>query len=79
MPKLKTKRGAAKRFRMTAGGIKFTPCNHNHILTKKNSKRKARLAKMSLVHDSDEKNVARLLVKNRPARKRRATTTKVEG
>lgn len=62
--KLKSKRSAMKRFRVTAGGIKRSCNNHNHILTKKNSKRKARLAKTYLVHESDEKNVARLLLAN---------------
>jgi len=38
MPKLKTNRGAAKRFRATASGYKFRHKNRNHILTKKNDK-----------------------------------------
>ena len=64
MPKLKSKRSAAKRFRVTAGGIKRSCSNHNHILTKKNSKRKSRLTKNVLVCDSDKKNIARLLLVN---------------
>jgi len=43
MPKLKTKRGAAKRFRKTAKGYKHAQSHHNHILTKKSSKRKRHL------------------------------------
>ena len=40
MPKLKTNRGAAKRFRRTATGYKCAQSHLNHILTKKSSKRK---------------------------------------
>lgn len=66
--KLKTKKGAAKRFIVTAGGIKFNHSNHNHILTKKNSKRKSRLCELATVCASDERNIARLLLVNRPAK-----------
>ena len=38
MPKLKTKSGAAKRFRKTAKGFKHRKANRNHMLTKKGSK-----------------------------------------
>jgi len=42
MPKIKTNRGAAKRFRKTASGrFKRAHAFHNHILTKKDAKRKA--------------------------------------
>ena len=43
MPKLKTHRGAAKRFRRTATGFKRKQTNKNHILTKKAPKRKRQL------------------------------------
>jgi len=44
MPKLKTKSGAAKRFRPRAGGrIKRSSANLRHILTKKSTKRKRNL------------------------------------
>jgi large subunit ribosomal protein L35 len=44
MPKLKTKSGAAKRFKKLAGGrFKRTKANLRHILTKKNTKRKRHL------------------------------------
>ena len=43
MPKLKTNRGAAKRFRRTANGYKHRRAYKNHILTKKASKRKRQL------------------------------------
>ena len=44
MPKLKSHRGAAKRFKLTASGrVKRRCANKNHILTKKSSKRKRHL------------------------------------
>ena len=46
MPKLKTHRGAAKRFRRTATGFKRKQTNKNHILTKKAPKRKRQLRGM---------------------------------
>jgi large subunit ribosomal protein L35 len=60
MPKLKTNRAAAKRFRKSAGGFKRAHSHHNHILTKKSSKRKSHLAHPALVDKSDEKAIARL-------------------
>jgi len=62
MPKLKTNRGAAKRFKLTASGkIKHKKCNHGHILTKKTTKRKRALTKAGYIKRSDMKSVARLL------------------
>ena len=62
MPKLKTNRGAAKRFKKTAsGGFK---CNHSfrrHILTKKSTKRKRQLRGMETVNASDHKAISRML------------------
>lgn len=44
MPKIKTHRGAGKRFRTTASGaVKRRGANRNHILTKKSTKQKRRL------------------------------------
>ena len=44
MPKMKTNRGAAKRFKLTANGkVKHKKSNHGHILTKKTTKRKRAL------------------------------------
>lgn len=63
MPKLKTKRGAAKRFKRTGNGqLKRRSANRNHILTKKAKKRKRHLRKMSLVGKSDFKAIDRLIV-----------------
>jgi len=61
MPKLKTNQGAAKRFKPTAGGYKHAQSHHNHILTKKNSKRKRNLRHTSLVDPSDVRSVVRML------------------
>lgn len=61
MPKLKTNRGAAKRFRKTAGGFKTGHAFKRHILTKKPSKRKRQLGGTVQVHPSDVRGVSRLL------------------
>ena len=64
MPKLKSNRGAAKRFRKTASGrIKRKRAFHSHILTKKDTKRKRRLRASTLVNRSDEKAVRQMLPK----------------
>ncbi len=58
MPKLKTKSGAKKRFKMTGTGkIKRKSAFKNHILTKKETKQKRRLSKTSVVNKADEKNI----------------------
>lgn len=62
MPKLKTNRGAAKRFKKTAsGGFKRGHANHSHILTKKDQKRKRSLRGTGMVDAADIKAVKRLL------------------
>ena len=62
MPKIKTHRGAAKRFKRTAKGL-FT--RHHalarHILTKKTRKRKRKLGKRVVVDASDQRRVRRML------------------
>lgn len=61
MPKLKTNRGAAKRFRVTASGkIKHRKAFRSHILTKKASKRMRQLRKDGYVDDTNVKQVKRL-------------------
>ena len=63
MPKLKTKSGAKKRFKVTGTGkIKHKHAFKNHILTKKETKQKRRLSSMSLVHKSDLRSVKDMLV-----------------
>ncbi|MDP6179684.1 MAG: 50S ribosomal protein L35 [Desulfatiglandales bacterium] len=62
MPKIKTKRGAAKRFKITGSGkIVRNKAFSNHILTKKSTKRKRTLRKSGLVHSTNKNNVSRLI------------------
>jgi len=62
MPKLKTNRGAAKRFNTTGSGkIKRNKAYASHILTKKTTKQKRNLRKGGLVDASDAKRVKRLI------------------
>lgn len=62
MPKLKTHKGAAKRFRTTASGkIKRGHSFARHILTKKSTSRKRKLDIDGLVAAADEKLVSRML------------------
>lgn len=62
MPKMKTHRGAAKRFKKTASGkIKRGHAMHSHILTKKSQKRKRKLRQSTLVSKGDHKRMMRLL------------------
>jgi large subunit ribosomal protein L35 len=62
MPKLKTNRGAAKRFKKTGSGkYKRSSSHMNHILTKKSSKRKRQLRSSSLISAGDLKSVKKLL------------------
>jgi large subunit ribosomal protein L35 len=61
MPKLKTNRAAAKRFRKTANGFKRGQSHRRHILTKKPSKRKRQLRTGSMVCDQDLGRMAQLL------------------
>ena len=62
MPKMKTNRGAAKRFTRTGkGGYKRGQAYRSHILTKKSPKRKRKLRETLQVADADTKAVRRLL------------------
>lgn len=62
MPKLKTNKGAAKRFKKTAsGGFKFKHSHLRHILTKKSSKRKRHLRPMGMLSSADVPSVVTLL------------------
>jgi large subunit ribosomal protein L35 len=62
MPKLKTHKGAAKRFRVTATGkIKRGHSHARHILTKKTNKRKRYLDVDVMVAEGDQKRVERML------------------
>ena len=58
MPKMKTKAGAKKRFKLTGSGkIKRKHAFKSHISTKKGTKQKRNLTKTALVHESDVKSV----------------------
>jgi large subunit ribosomal protein L35 len=62
MPKMKTNRGAAKRFKKTAnGGFKRMQAHHRHILTKKSTKRKRHLRSVEMVHAADAPLIRRML------------------
>ncbi len=67
MPKLKTKRSAVKRFKVTKGGkskkVLRRKAFHSHILTKKNAKRKRRLRKVALVSSADVDRILHALGK----------------
>jgi large subunit ribosomal protein L35 len=62
MPKLKTHRGAAKRFKRTASGkFKRSKAYKSHILTKKDPGRKRGLARATMVSPSDQARVREML------------------
>ncbi len=62
MPKMKTNRGAAKRFKRTAsGGFKRAQSHRRHILTKKSTKRRRQLRLGVGIHEADVRMVNRLL------------------
>ena len=63
MPKIKSNRGAAKRFKATANGkIKREKSHKSHILTKKSAKRKRNLRTATLVSDGDSNRVKRMIL-----------------
>ncbi|EGW55276.1 50S ribosomal protein L35 [Candidatus Endoriftia persephonae] len=62
MPKIKTNRGAAKRFKRTASGsFKRNASHRRHILTKKSTKRKRHLRSPGTVHKSDVAAARRMM------------------
>ena len=61
MPKLKTNRAAAKRFRKTANGYKRGQSQKRHILTKKTTKRKRQLRGSAMVAKQDLVRLEQLL------------------
>ncbi|MGI6637823.1 MAG: 50S ribosomal protein L35 [Desulfobulbus sp.] len=62
MPKMKSNRGAAKRFTATGRGkIRRSKAFSSHILTKKSTKRKRKLRQRTLVAAADMKAVRRML------------------
>ncbi len=62
MPKMKTKSGAAKRFKVRgSGSVKRTLAGKRHILTKRTTKSKRQLRGMAEVHATNAKSVAKML------------------
>lgn len=62
MPKIKTHRGAAKRFRVTGSGkLMKNSAYRSHILGKKSPKRKRHLRKIKVLDQADEKRMRKLL------------------
>ncbi|MBD3169732.1 MAG: 50S ribosomal protein L35 [candidate division Zixibacteria bacterium] len=58
MPKIKTSKSAAKRFKKTASGkLKRYKAYRSHILTKKTTKRKRNLRKSAIVNPSDARRI----------------------
>ena len=63
MPKMKSQRGAAKRFKLTASGkLKRRKAYASHILTKKSRKRKRNLRQIGYVVNEDASRVKRMIV-----------------
>lgn len=62
MPKIKTNRAAAKRFKTTGTGkVVYSKSHANHILTKKTRKRKRRLRQSHILDPINGRSIARLL------------------
>jgi len=62
MPKMKTHRGAAKRFKLTGKGkVKRQHSMHSHILTKKTTKRKRKLRSSTLVQGKFAKSIKEMI------------------
>ncbi len=62
MPKVKTNRAAAKRFKKTGTGkLKRNKAYKSHILTKKTTKRKRNLRKSAIIDSTNEKNMKKVL------------------
>ncbi|TXT45653.1 MAG: large subunit ribosomal protein L35 [Spirochaetes bacterium] len=65
MPKMKTKKAAAKRFTLTASGkVKYKKMNLRHILTKKTTKRKRNLRKAGFVSGGAVHQIKKKLLPN---------------
>jgi large subunit ribosomal protein L35 len=62
MPKIKTRRGAAKRFKVTGTGkVKRSKAFKSHLLSSKSKKRKRKLRRATTVSASESKNIRRLV------------------
>ena len=62
MPKMRTNRSAAKRFKVTGSGklVRFK-ANKRHILTKKSTKRKRNLRQPIVIDETNEKNMRKVM------------------
>ena len=62
MPKMKTRKSAAKRYKLTATGkVKYKKQGLRHILTKKSSKRKRNLRTTGILAKAEQKRIKKLL------------------
>ena len=62
MPKQKTRRGAAKRFRLTGSGkLRRNKANHRHMLIRRSKSAKRKMRNSDLVAKADERKVRRML------------------
>ena len=62
MPKMKTRRGAAKRFKVTGSGrIKRNKANHSHMLIRRSNSAKRKMRQPDLVDASETKRVRRMI------------------
>ena len=62
MPKMKTRRGAAKRFKLTASGkLKRNKANHRHMLVRRSNKANRKMRQSDFVDAGDRRNVRRML------------------
>jgi large subunit ribosomal protein L35 len=62
MPKQKTRRAAAKRFKLTGSGkLKRNKANHRHMLIRRSKSAKRKMRNSGLVSKSDERKVRRML------------------
>ena len=62
MPKMKTRRGAAKRFKVTGSGrIKRNKANHRHMLIRRSNKAKRKMRQIGVLKPGDAKLVKAML------------------
>ena len=62
MPKMKTRRGAAKRFKIAGSGrLKRNKANHRHMLVRRSNKAKRKMRQTGIVSSADRKIVRALL------------------
>ena len=62
MPKMKTRRGAAKRFKITGSGrIKRNKANHRHMLVRRSNKAKRKMRQAGVLSNADRKIVKSIL------------------